>query len=134
MKTLKTGVTLDVDLLEKLNRFMEIMGYKNRSRIINKALELYITEKMSLMGEGLGVGVLTLIYDHHIGNIEHEMTHIQHDHLDIIISNLHIHLDKDNCLEVIVVKGDINKIRGLVNQLEKLRGIKIIRHILSGIE
>jgi len=134
MKTIKTGITLNIETYEKLNEFMKIIGVSNRSGIIDKALNYYISERLSLMGEGKGVGIITLIYDHHVGNIEHELTHLQHDYLDIVITNLHIHLDKDRCLEIVVVRGEIERIRSMVNTLEKLRGIKIIRHDIHTIE
>lgn len=128
MKTIKTGVTLDMDLLEKLNAYMDKMGYRNRSRIINRAIEHFLSEKMELLHGGRGVGVLTLIYQHHAGNIEHKMTHIQHRYLDIVISNTHVHLDEENCLEVVIVKGDIARIRSMVSELERLKQIRVIRH------
>ena len=134
MPTIKTGVTLDEEVLEKLNRFMDVMGYTNRSRVINEALNIYIVERSALLEKGSAVGILAIIYDHHASNIEHEMTHIQHDYLDIIISTLHVHLDKVNCLQVIVVRGKISKIKSLIVHLEHQRGIKILRHILSRIE
>ena len=134
MKTIKTGITLNIETYKRLNEFMKTIGVSNRSGIIDKALNHYITERLSLMGEGKGVGIITVIYDHHAGNIEHKLTHVQHDYLDIVITNLHIHLDKDKCLEIVVVRGEIKRIRSMVNTLEKLRGIKIIRHDIHTIE
>ncbi len=134
MPTVKTGVTLNKDILEKLTSFMEMMGYTSRSRIINEALGIYIVERSTLLGEGVAVGIVAIIYDHHASNIEHELTHIQHDFLDIIISSLHVHLDKINCLQVIVVRGEISRIKSLIVHLEKKRGIKTLRHILSKID
>lgn len=128
MRTIKTGVTLDIDLLRKLDSYMDKMGYRNRSRIINRAIEQFLSEKMELLEEGRGVGILTLIYEHHVGDIEHKMTHIQHKYLDIVVSNTHVHLDEENCLEVIIVKGDKVRIRELVSELERLQQIKVIRH------
>lgn len=134
MPTIKTGVTLDTEVLEKLSRFMKLMNYKNRSRVINEALNMYIVERSALLEEGRVVGILALIYDHHKSNIEYELTHIQHEYLDLIISTLHVHLDERDCLQVIVVRGEISKIRSLIGHLENQRGVKILRHILSRIE
>ena len=128
MKTRKTGVTIDKDLLQKLEEYMFRTGIKSRSRIINRALEHYISERLSLLEDKPSVGVISIIYDHHAGNIEHELTHVQHDHLDIVVSNMHIHLDRERCLELIVVKGDMSRIRSLINRLENIRHIKVLRH------
>jgi len=133
MPAIKTGVSLDPEVLDKLNRYMRIAGYRNRSRVINQALNLYIVEKEALLQEGKGVGVLTLLYDHTVSDIEHNITHIQHDYLDIIVSSIHVHLDNINCLEVIVVRGDIKRIRKLAERLENLKGMKVLRHVLSRI-
>ena len=134
MGTVKTGVTLDKDLLDKLNQFMEVMGYTSRSRLINEALNIYIVERSALLEEGKAVGIIAIVYEHHVSNIEHELTHIQHDYIDIIISTLHVHLDEANCLQIIVVRGSISKIKSLIVELEEKRGIKILRHILSKID
>ncbi len=128
MKTRKTGVTIDSDLLRKLDEYMSRTGIKSRSRIINRALEHYISERLSLLEDRPSVGVISIIYEHHAGNVEHELTHAQHDHLDIVVSNMHIHLDKERCLELIVVKGDMSRIRSLINRLENIRHIKVLRH------
>ena len=52
------------------------------------------------------------------------MTEVQHDHGDLIISTLHVHLDHDNCLEVLVVRGEAERVRSLANQLIATKGVK----------
>ena len=50
-------------------------------------------------------GTVTLVYDHHVRLLTEKLLDLQHKHHSSIISRTHVHLDHDNCLEVIVVRG-----------------------------
>ena len=134
MRTVKTGVTLREDVLRRIDDLVKRLGYRSRSSVINEALENYISDKMSLLGEGWAIGVVTLVYDHEAGAIEDRLTDIQHEFLDIIISTTHVHIDERSCLETILVKGGISEIRRLIGRLESLRGVKTVRHLLYTLE
>jgi CopG family nickel-responsive transcriptional regulator len=69
-------------------------------------------------------GTITLVYDHHKRDLLNSLTDIQHDYHKIIISGQHIHLDHNNCLEIIVVKGNPEEIVALSNKLKALKGVK----------
>ncbi len=122
---IKTGVAFRKDTLDKLEAYMKKMGLTNRSKIIDEALEVFLTERSILMGTGKVGGAILLYFDH---DAEEELTHIQHDFLDIIISNTHAHIDRDNCIEAILVKGDIGRIKELISLLERLKGVKAVRY------
>ena len=130
MTTIKTGVTIDQEIFEKLKILMETFKYTSRSKIINEALELYISERSLLMNKGKATGIVSVIYNHGKGNIEDRLTHIQHKYLETIIGTFHIHLDRKNCMEAVIVKGDIKNIRNLISELEGTRDIRLIRHLL----
>ena len=82
--------------------------------------------------EGRVVGVITIIYNHDIGNVDEKLTDIQHKYIEEIVTSLHVHLSSDKCLQVIVVKGDSRKIRNLVNELMNLKGVLAVRTSLLG--
>ena len=69
-------------------------------------------------------GTLTLVYNHHRPNVQEALTELQHKHLDTIISTLHVHLDHDNCLEVLVVRGKTSVVRSVADHLIAVRGVK----------
>ena len=121
---IKTGVAFKKDTLDKLEAYMKSMGIANRSKIIDEALELFLAERSILMGVGK-VGGAILIYFNH--DAEEQLTHIQHDFLDIIISNTHAHIDKENCIEAILVKGDVRRIKELISAIEGIKDVKAVR-------
>ena len=69
-------------------------------------------------------GTITLVYDHHKHNLQSVLTDIQHDHEDVIISTVHVHLDHHNCLEVILVRGKAGPIRKIADALIAAKGVK----------
>jgi len=69
-------------------------------------------------------GTITLVYDHHKQHVQAALTDIQHDHHDVIISTLHVHLDHDNCLEVLAVRGKANEIQKIADELIAAKGVK----------
>ena len=69
-------------------------------------------------------GVITLVFDHHKRELVNILTDIQHDFHVLIISSQHIHLDHDNCLEIIVVRGKPTEARELADKLRVTKGVK----------
>jgi CopG family nickel-responsive transcriptional regulator len=69
-------------------------------------------------------GTITLVYDHHKQHVQAALTDIQHDHHEVIVSTLHVHLDHDNCLEVLVVRGKADIIKKIADELTTAKGVK----------
>ena len=76
-------------------------------------------------------GTITIVYNHHRPNVQEALTDLQHKHLDTIISTLHVHLDHDNCLEVLVVRGKAPVVRSVADHLIAVRGVKHGRLVLT---
>jgi CopG family nickel-responsive transcriptional regulator len=74
-----------------------------------------------------GAGTINMLYYNHIFDQDTLSTQIQHRYSGIISASTHIHLDSDNCLETIMLKGEIKKMKELANSLSKNRGIKSIK-------
>ena len=70
------------------------------------------------------MGTVTLVYDHHVRMLNDKLTDMQHDHHRSILSTLHIHLDHDNCLEVLVVRGKAGAVRKIADSLISTKGVK----------
>jgi len=98
------SISLDKQLLRELDRMCREKGYNNRS------LEI--------------AGSITLVYDHHKHHLQELLTDLQHEHRDVIISALHCHLDHDNCLEVLAVRGKAADIKKLADELIAAKGVK----------
>ena len=70
------------------------------------------------------MGVLSLVYSHEVRELAKKLTDIQHRHLGIILSTTHIHMDKHNCLEVVILKGPGKEIREVADHLLSSKGVK----------
>ena len=122
-ETIRFGVSLDSDLLDKFDSLAEKRGYKNRSEALRDLMRDYLVKKEWESDEEI-VGTITLVYDHHVHELTETLTDFQHDHSSSVLSTLHIHLDHDNCLEVIVVKGTADNVREFADRLISTKGVK----------
>jgi len=110
------------------------MGYENRSKAVQDAVRLFVSEKKWLREEkGVQAGVLMLIYDHEARGLESALTHIQHHHAHVICSTMHIHLSERDCLEAIAVEGDADEVRTLSDELSSRKGVKILKTMLVSV-
>ena len=123
-KTIRFGVSLDSDLLEPFDALCARRSYSNRSEAIRDLIRRTLVEDAWEHAEGEGAGTLTLVYDHHKNDLVRRLVAIQHDAHECIVATLHVHLDHHNCLEVLVLKGDADKVRSLADRLTSTRGVK----------
>jgi len=122
MKTIRFGVSLPKDLNESFDFHIKKKNYSNRSEAIRDLIRKeLITEEITSDEETLGI--LHILYDHHKRELSDKLTSIQHDHHNLIISSMHVHLDHDNCLEVILLKGKSREISDLSNIIIATKGV-----------
>jgi len=117
------GVSLDKTLLDKFDRLIEERNYSNRSEAIRDLIRQEFIKKEWQEGEEVA-GAITLIYDHHRRDLLNKITTMQHDYQNLIISTQHIHLDHNNCLEIIAVRGNPRDVQRLADGLRALKGVK----------
>ena len=130
-KIVRVGVTFSPDLLRDFDETIGKIGYENRSKAVQDAVRMFVSEKKWLQEEkGTQAGVLMMLYDHEVRGLEDALTDIQHHHANIICSTMHIHLSERDCLEAIAVKGDAAEIRRLSDELTARRGVKILKTML----
>jgi CopG family nickel-responsive transcriptional regulator len=127
-KIIRVGVTFPPDLLKELDDAIENMGYDSRSKAIQDAVRSFLTEYRLLQKQkGTSAGVLVMVYDHEVKGLEDALTEIQHKHIHVIYSSLHVHLSERECLEAVAVKGDSDEIRKLAQELATKKGVKQLR-------
>jgi CopG family nickel-responsive transcriptional regulator len=119
----RISISLDEGLLGQFDRFLESEGYPTRSEAIKDLIHQRLVKQEWQKGKAVA-GVFSMVYDHHRRSFLGKLTGIQHDFEHVIVSSLHVHLDHDNCLEVVAMKGKASEIRGLVTRLQSLKGIK----------
>jgi len=123
IKMTRFGVSLEKDLLDKFDRMIKLEKYQNRSEALRDLIREKLVKKEWSSSKEVA-GTITLVYDHHKRDLLNLLVDIQHDFQGLIVANQHIHLDHDNCLEIIAVKGRSNKVLELANTLKATKGIK----------
>ena len=124
---LRFGVSVPPELLREFDETIARMGY-DRSKAIQLAMRNFLTEYMwKYEEEGVATGTMTIIYDHDVKGLEETLTDVQHLNRSIITSAMHVHLDEQNCLLVIAVKGEVKAIQNLAKELMSKRGIKQLK-------
>ena len=99
-------------------------GYDNRSLAIADMVRAQLVEHRQQHGDTEIAGSITLVYDHHRHHLQNLLTDLQHDHMDVIVSTLHVHLDHRNCLEILAVRGRADAIKKLADELIGAKGVK----------
>ena len=124
----RVGVTFPPELLKDFDDVINKMGYGSRSKAVQDAVQLFVSEKKWLHeSRGNQAGVLMILYDHEARGLENALTSVQHHHAHVICSTMHIHLNERECLEAIAVKGDGVEIRRLSDELAAKKGVKLLR-------
>ena len=118
------GISMGSALLGQFDRLIERKGYVNRSEAIRDLVRAALVEDQWERGDEETVGTVTIVYDHHTRDLADKLTDHQHAHHDAIISSLHVHLDHNNCLEVVVVRGSAEEVRRLADELIGTKGVK----------
>jgi CopG family nickel-responsive transcriptional regulator len=122
---IRFGVSIEQDLLENYDRLIAERGYATRSEALRDLIrEALIQQKIEMNSKTPALGSLTLVYDHHASNLLQEMAQIQHNFHELILSVMHLHVNHNDCLEVIALRGIVAEIVALANGLLSLKGIK----------
>ncbi len=123
MSLVRFGVSIEKDLLVRFDEFIKNKKYTNRSEAFRDLVRQELIQKQ-WQGNQEIAGAITLIYNHHKRELVNKLMDIQHDFGRIIISAQHIHLDHDNCLEIIAVKGNPAQAEKLADSLKSIKGVK----------
>jgi CopG family nickel-responsive transcriptional regulator len=133
-KIVRVGVTFPPELLKDFDAVTSKMGYESRSKAIQDAVRLFVSERKWLQEEESNqTGILLMVYDHEARGLERELTEAQHHHSSLISSTMHIHISERDCLEAIAVKGKASEIRELSNELTTKRGVKILKSMIVAV-
>ena len=128
-------MSIDSKLLGDFDEVLHDRGYQSRSKGIRDALKDYLLryQWMNEM-EGDRIGIIAVIYDHHSIGVMEDLTNVQHEYSQHINAVMHVHMTETQCLEVIVVKGDVSYIRELTEKIMSLRGVEHVKLTSTGIK
>jgi CopG family nickel-responsive transcriptional regulator len=125
---MRIGMSLPESLLTRFDGIIEDRGYSSRSEGVLDAIINYIIhyEWMSDF-KGDRLGIITMVYSHNERGLVNSLTNIQHEFTDIIKSSLHVHLDHDNCLEIITLRGEGQDVKKAAEKMMALKGVKHVK-------
>jgi CopG family transcriptional regulator, nickel-responsive regulator len=122
-KLTRFSVSIETELLDRFLRMAERHHWENRSEALRNLMREALVREEWKGGEEI-VGTITLVYDHHRRELTERLTSIQHDHHDAVLAATHIHLDHDNCLEMIAVRGKAGDVQRIADEIINTRGVK----------
>lgn len=128
----RIGVSLPKNLLDDFDKVISERGYSSRSEAIRDAIRSYLAEYRWLeMEKGEIVGAISVIYDHSVRGVTDAITDFQHEFGSLITASVHLHLDENQCLELVLVRGDMSNIKKLLDKLTALRGVLNVKLITA---
>lgn len=117
------GVSMPEELVRQFDHYIAEQGYTNRSEAIRDLVRKAMLEPGRLRSEQLVAGTIVMVYDHHIQDLPLTLMELQHDYHHHINSTMHVHLNHDQCLEIIVVRGILSQLRELHQRIQVLKGV-----------
>lgn len=121
----RVTITVEDEFLEELDRMVRLKSYQNRSEAIRdmtRAALAKIAEEEDRDSECIAALIYT--YDHETRELSKKLAHTFHNHHDLSLAALHVHLDHDNCLEVAVLRGDNRQVQHLADHVIASRGVR----------
>lgn len=123
MAVLRFTVSLDRELVERFDQKIKAERCPTRSKAVGDLIRASLVRTEWHANEEVA-GAIVLVYDHHRRDLVRRLMEVQHDCYEAIISTQHVHLDHNNCLEIIAVRGRADLIQGIHRRLNAVKGLK----------
>ncbi len=120
----RIGVAIASDLLKRFDELIARRGYSNRSEAFRDLIRDELVERAWEGPDRRVVGTVSIVFDHHVRLLNEKLTDLQHDYHRNILSTLHVHLDHDHCLEVLVIRGKASEVKKIADALISTKGVK----------
>jgi CopG family transcriptional regulator, nickel-responsive regulator len=131
----RATIVLDDEFVKELDRVIQVRGYQNRSEAIRDLARAGMRQAAEEAdAEGDCVAALVYVYDHESRDLAKRLTHSFHDHHDLSLSAMHVHLDHGSCLEVAVLRGDAHEVRHLADHVIAERGVRHGRLVMVPVD
>ncbi|TYP76522.1 CopG family nickel-responsive transcriptional regulator [Paenibacillus methanolicus] len=117
------GVSIPSDLLLQFDKQIKRQGYGNRSEAIRDLIRRSLLQPQQYPATLCVAGTIAMVYNHHASELPLSLTGLQHAYHHDIISTMHVHLNHDQCLEILVVRGEVRRLRELGDRIRALKGV-----------
>ncbi|MDQ1281264.1 MAG: CopG family transcriptional regulator, nickel-responsive regulator [Thermoproteota archaeon] len=122
------SITLPGDLLKKFNEFSKTRGYYSRSEAFRDAVRNLIAEtEVAKMDTGTVAATIMITYDYARRDVDLRITEVRHEFDDLVIENVHRHIDEKYCLEIFITQGDSQRMLDLMGRVRGMRGIQQVK-------
>jgi CopG family nickel-responsive transcriptional regulator len=118
-------ISLDAELAAEFDQLIAERGYRNRSEAVRDLLRAHLEQARQKRGEATHcVANLSYVYNHHERDLAERLTALQHGQHDLTVATLHAHLDHENCLESVILRGPTAAVRSFSDALIAERGVR----------
>jgi CopG family nickel-responsive transcriptional regulator len=122
-KLTRFSVSLDDTLLKKFDSEIGKQAYPTRSKAVTDLIRDFLVKREWATDKEVAAAII-MIFEHHKRNLSQKLTHIQHEFHGLIISTQHVHLDHDNCMEIVIARGRPSQVERLAGMLKATKGVK----------
>jgi CopG family nickel-responsive transcriptional regulator len=130
-KITRFGVSIETGLLNKFDKLSSKKGYSNRSEALRDLIrDKLVSEEIDDVN-AMCFGIITFVYDHHKREIDKTLNSFQHDYFKSILFTTHVHIDHDNCMEMVIVKDKAGTVKMLADQILSFKGVKHGKFIIT---
>lgn len=119
----RISMSLPYALLKELDRMVGERGFISRSQALADMLHQFLIEHKRELGDDIMVGTVTLVYDNSVPGLQKQLADLQSRHIDEVISSLHVHLVRNQTMEVILVQGPAKALQAIADELISRRGV-----------
>ena len=130
MSIKRFGVSLEDNLLESLDRYVDENGFANRSQAIRFLIEKNVAEKKWQCNH-IVAGTIIIMYDQEKTAIASKIVSIQQDYQDVILSSSQYYVNQNFCLHIVTVMGTAHRLTELSDKLTAIKGIKHGKLVMS---
>ena len=120
---IRFGVSMNQELIEQFDRIIAEQGYSNRSEAIRDLVRKALIAPNRLQLSEVVAGTIAIVYDHHFTGLPGSLMELQHNFHHEIVSTMHVHLNHDQCLEILVVRGVFKRLNELCQQIQIQKGV-----------
>ncbi len=125
--------TAEKELSDRFERLIKRIGYPSRSEAIQDLMREFIIKEKWRAGNEMATGVMSIVYDHDARLLADKLIDIQHRRMANVVSSMHVHLDRRNCLEIIVLKGRAGKLKKIADEIRTLKSVKHANLLITGV-
>ena len=119
----RIGVSLEPDLLEKFDNSISDKGYVSRSEAVRDLIRDSLAENEWKNNDEWMVGTVVIVYDHTNNTVGEKLTDIQHAHLGMVNTSIHVHLDDSKCMEILICEGELGRLKNFSNEITSIKGV-----------